>query len=189
MLHEIPETMKAVMRELEERDRTDHAFSKQIPPDVGRLLAILAVSSPDGAWLELGTSCGYSALWLSLACRLRDTRLVTVDRDPEKTAIAARNLSRAGVSDLVEIVETDSIDQLERSGPLGFCFVDADGGKGTYEMVVSKMKPDGLFVYDHTKERGAEIIDAALADSRVDAVLLRIASHDRRTELVCRRCG
>jgi caffeoyl-CoA O-methyltransferase len=189
MFHDIPKPMLEVMRELEARDRENHSFSKQVPPQVGRLLAILAASAQAGAWLELGTSCGYSAMWLSLACRLRGTRLITVDHDPQKIEIAARNLERARVTDVVQVVEGDSIEQLGRHESLDFCFIDADGGKGTYEIVVPKMRPGGLLVYDHTKGRGADIIAAALADRRVDAVLVEIASEDSRTELICRRCG
>ncbi|MDH3688546.1 MAG: class I SAM-dependent methyltransferase [Gammaproteobacteria bacterium] len=188
MFHEIPKPMIDVMRELEAQDRKDHTISKQVPPDVGRLLAILAASAGTGTWLELGTSCGYSAMWLSLACRLRGTRLITVDADPQKVRIATQNLERAQVQDLVEVVEGDSIEQLDHYDSLDFCFIDAGGGKGTYDIVVPKMKPGGLFIYDHTKARGAEIIAAASADHRVDAVLVPIASDDARTELICRRC-
>lgn len=189
MFHEIPASIRHVMQQLEINDRMDHSFSKQIPPDVGRLLAIIAATAPDGNWLELGTSCGYSALWLSLACRLRGTQLITVDHDPRKVEIANNNFRHAGVTDLVRVVEGNSIEELERRNALGFCFIDAGGGRGTYELVASKMNPGGVFVYDHTKGRGAEIIDAATADPRVDAVLVRLASEDARTELICRRTG
>lgn len=187
MFHDIPEQMDEVMRELEAQDRRDHTISKQVPRDVGRLLAILAASAGPGAWLELGTSCGYSAMWLSLACAARGTRLTTVDRDADKVEIAERNLARARVGDRVRVIHGDSLEQLERFDSLDFCFVDADGGKGTYESLVPRMNPGGLFVYDHTKGRGADIIESALADGRVDAVLVAIASADARTELICRR--
>jgi predicted O-methyltransferase YrrM len=190
VFHDIPKAMLEVMRELEAADRANHSFSKSVPPDVGRLLAILAATSDSSAgdtWLELGTSCGYSALWLALACRVRGTRLVTVDRDARKVEIARRNLARAGVADVVEVVEGDSIEQLGRHDALAFCFVDADGGRGTYEIVIPRMRPGGLLVYDHTKDRGAQIIASALADDRVDAVVVPIASLDGRTELICRR--
>ena len=187
MFHEIPASIQQVMHELEINDRANHSFSMQVPPDVGRLLAILAASAPGANWLELGTSCGYSALWLSLACQLRGTQLISVDHDPKKVDIANSNFRRARVTDTVRVVEGDSIEELKQCNALDFCFIDAYGGRGTYELVVSKMNPGGLFVYDHTKGRGAEIIEAATADPRVDAVLVPLASEDARTELICRR--
>jgi len=188
MFHEIPRQMTDVMRRLEAQDRDDHTISKQVPPDVGRLLAILAASAGSGTWLELGTSHGYSAMWLALACRLRGTRLITVDRDPQKVKIATQNFAQAQVQDIVQVVEGDSIEQLDRYDSLDFCFVDAGGGKGTYDIVVPKMKPGGLLVYDHTRGRGVEIIEAALADHRIDAALIPVVSNNARTELICRRC-
>ncbi len=189
MFQEIPKPMDKIMRELEAQDRRNHKLSKQVPRDVGRLLAILAASAGNGNWLELGTSCGYSAMWLALACRARCTRLVTVDHDPEKVGIATQNLERAGVQDIVRVVHGDSLEELQRFDSLDFCFVDADGGKGTYETLVPKMNPGGLFIYDHTNGRGAEIIEAALADTRVDAVLVPLQTPDARTELIVRRCS
>ena len=42
---------------------------RQVPRDVGRFAAILAAGTPPGRWIEIGTSAGYSTLWLALACR------------------------------------------------------------------------------------------------------------------------
>ena len=48
------------------------------------------MSAPQGAFLELGSSGGYSSLWLSLAARARGVTLTTVDLDEKKVALARR---------------------------------------------------------------------------------------------------
>ncbi len=63
----------AYLAGIDERDRTDGRPRleklRQIPEETGRFIAILAASSPPGRWIEIGTSAGYSTLWLALACR------------------------------------------------------------------------------------------------------------------------
>ena len=76
----------------------------------------------------------------------------------------------------------------QRHEHLDFCFIDAGGGTGTYDIVVHRMRSGGFFVYDHTEGRGGKIIETALEDPRFDAFLLPVAAERRRTELICRRC-
>ena len=188
MFSDIPTSVLNRMRELESLDRENPRFTKQVPPETGRLLAILAASAPTGTWLELGTSCGYSALWISLACRLRGTRLVTVDRDPEKIKVANETFAKAGVRDIVTVVHGDSLEALRRHDDLGFCFIDAGGGIGTYDIVVPKLKPGAILVYDNVTshmERARPTVEKALSDDRLDAVVVPIG----KGELVCRRHG
>jgi caffeoyl-CoA O-methyltransferase len=74
VFHDIPEPMLARMAQLEEtdaRDRTDGTARlerlRQVPREVGRFVALLAAGAPAGRWVEIGTSAGYSTLWLALA--------------------------------------------------------------------------------------------------------------------------
>jgi hypothetical protein len=49
---------------------------RQIPPETGRFLALLAASAPKGAYIEVGTSAGYSTLWLALVVPIGKGELV-----------------------------------------------------------------------------------------------------------------
>lgn len=69
MFNEIPEKILSRMRELEEIDRRDRGDGtprlqrlRQIPPETGRFIAVLAAAAPDGDCIEIGTSAGYSTL-------------------------------------------------------------------------------------------------------------------------------
>ena len=75
------------------------AETENIPivgPVVGELLYILARISRARSVLELGTATGYSAIYLSAACRDVDGRLVTLESDPLLARQAETHLAEAG---------------------------------------------------------------------------------------------
>ncbi len=195
MFHAIASEILERMHELERRDEADRADGtprlerlRQIPEDTGRFFALWAASAPEGAVIEIGTSAGYSALWLSLACRATGRRLTTFELLANKAAMARQTFSRAGVDDLVTLVEGDFLDHAERIGPVGFCFLDAEkeAYAACYDAVVPLLVPGGLLVADNAinhRETLQEMIDAALGDERVDALVVPIG----KGELVCRR--
>ena len=122
MFHEIPASMREVMRELEEQNERDQRAVRSVSEDVGRCLALLAMSAPQGVFLELGSSVGYSSLWLSLAAHTRGVKLTTVELDEKKAASVRENIARAGVADLVQAVHGDAFDYLTRYEAIAFCF-------------------------------------------------------------------
>lgn len=115
MFHDIPAEALDRMRELERRDAEDRSDGtprlerlRQIPQETGRFLALWAASAPDGPCVEIGTSAGYSALWLALACRATGRTLTTFEVLPQKAALARETFSRAGVEDVVRLIEGTS---------------------------------------------------------------------------------
>ena len=195
MFHAIPSEVLERMHDLEQRDRADRSDGtsrldrlRQIPAETGRFIALWAASAPDGAVIEIGASAGYSALWLSLACRATARKLTTFEVLPQKAALARETLSRAGVGDLVTLVEGDFLDHVGELGSIGFCFLDAEKEvyAACYDLVVPRLVPGGLLVADNAishREALQPMIDAALADERVDALVVPIG----KGELVCRR--
>ena len=133
MFHDIPVSMLDRMRALEamhEADKTDGTprFDRlrQISPDTGKFLAILAAQVPEGSWVEVGTSAGYSALWLSLAARPRGARLTTYEISPRKQALARETFALTGVSDVVDMACEDAVPLLSTHEGLAFVFLDAE---------------------------------------------------------------
>jgi predicted O-methyltransferase YrrM len=180
--------MRQVMRELEEHNERDQPALRSVSDDVGRCLALLALSAPQGAFIELGSSAGYSSLWLSLAARARGVRMTTVELDEKKFAFARENLLRAGAADCVEAVHGDALDYATRFDEIAFCFSDLQppehNGK-IYEKVVPRLVPGGLLVIDNvTSPRlQTELLKRSENDPRVDCVLLPFPKGD----LICRR--
>jgi len=183
------------MHELEERDEQDRDDGtpqlhrlRQITPDTGRFIALWAASAPHGAMIEIGTSAGYSALWLAQACRLSGRTLTTFEILPDKAALARETFERTGVDDVVHLVLGDFLDHAHEISDIAFCFLDAekDVYEACYEVVVSKMVPGAILIADNATSHRDELqpmIDRVLADDRVDAMVATVG----KGELVCRR--
>ena len=189
MFHDISANMQQVMRELEEQTERDQRSLRSVFTDVGRCLSLLAMSAPQGAFLELGSSGGYSSLWLSLAARARGVTLTTVDLDEKKVALARQNIARAGAAGSVQVSHGDALDYATRFEEIAFCFSDIEpperNGK-VYEKVVPRLVPGGWLVIDNvTSPRvQTELLNRAENDLRVDCVLLPFPKGD----LICRKC-
>lgn len=198
--------MLARMQELEaidRRDRTDgtpHAKRlRQISPEVGKFIALLAALAPAGRCIEIGASAGYSTLWLALACRAAPgsssgsaagagRRLTTFEIDSAKVEVAGATFAAAGVSDAIELVHGDALAHLPECHDIAFCFLDAEKSlyQPCYDLVVPRMVPGGILVADNAISHEAQLrpmLDHALRDERMDAVLVPIGKGD----LICRK--
>ncbi len=161
---------------------------RQVPPETGKLLAILLASAPAGDAFEVGTGAGYSALWLALACRATGRKLTTCDNDPAKAEIARQSLSAASVLDVVTFIEGDALANLEDQQNLAFCFIDAerDMARRAYELALPKLPAGGLICVDNAISHAGEFqdfLDDAVRDERADGVIVPIGSG----LLVCRK--
>jgi len=195
VFHDIPESIQQRMEELEQRDAADRIDGtarldrlRQIPPETGRFIALLAAAAPAGVWIEIGTSAGYSTLWIALACRERGQTLTTFELLASKAAMAAETISAAGVSDVVTLVEGDFLSHVGQLGQIGFCFLDAEKEiyGSCYEAIIPRLVPGALLVADNAINHRATLqpmLDVALSDPRVDALVVPIG----KGELVCRK--
>jgi predicted O-methyltransferase YrrM len=195
MFNDLSVSVLEVMHELEARDERDRDDGtphlerlRQITPDTGRFIALWAAAAPSGAMIEIGTSAGYSALWLAQAGRLRGRTLTTFEVLPEKARLARETFDRTGVTDVVHLVEGDFLDHTQDFADVGFCFLDAEKDiyEACYEAIVPKMVPGGVLVADNAtshREDLQSLIDRVLDDDRVDAMVATVG----KGELVCRR--
>lgn len=142
---------------------TAHARRKlNITPDTGRLLWILVRTLRASRLLEVGTSNGYSTIWLADAARETGGRVVTLEHDVDKVREARQNLSRAGLSDSVEIRQGRAAETLAAlPGPFDFVFLDADrpSYRAYLELIVPKVVPGGLLVADNVVSHRQELED------------------------------
>lgn len=196
MFHNIPKQILNRMKELEEIDAQDRQDGtprikrlRQIPPETGRILAFLAASVPeDGAWLEIGTSAGYSTLWLSLAARARGKKLFTFELLPEKVALARETFKKAKVEDVIELKNGDARGHVGDFAEVAFCFMDCEKEMyaEVYERLVPNLVPDGLLVIDNILSHKKELEDfiaAVEADESLDVVTLPVG----KGLLACRK--
>ncbi len=117
----------------------------------GRLLRILVESTKAKNVVEIGTGTGYSALWLCLGLKTTGGKLVTHEIDHEKALLARANFKRAGVENLVTVVEGDAhrtVGQLKQ--PIDILFMDAEGGNLEYLIqLLPLVRPGGLILADN----------------------------------------
>lgn len=161
---------------------------RQIPPETGRFLAILAAGSPEGAMIEIGTSAGYSTLWLALACLAIGRTVTTFELLPEKARLARETFRSAEVGDVVQPVEGDALDHLSDISDVAFCFLDAEkeAYERCYEAVIPNLVTGGILVADNAinhRETLEPMLERALVDRRVDSLIVPIGTG----ELVCRK--
>lgn len=158
MFHSIRPAILARMQVLEQIDRQDRADGtprrqrlRQITPETGKFLALLAAAAPEGVYLEIGTSAGYSALWIALACEMLGRTLHTFEVLPEKARLARETFQAAQVEGIIRLVEGDARDHLGQVEGIAFCFLDAEKevyGE-CYEAVIPKLVKGGLLVADN----------------------------------------
>ncbi|MFX1528144.1 MAG: O-methyltransferase [Promethearchaeota archaeon] len=161
---------------------------RQIPPETGKFISILAASAPEGVFLEIGTSGGYSALWISLACRILGRKLVTFEILEEKAKLARETFELTNLVDTIELIEGDALENIPNYKNISFCFLDAEKeiyGE-CYDLIIPNLVKGGILVADNAinhYESLKPMLDQALADNRVDAIIVPIG----KGELVCRK--
>jgi caffeoyl-CoA O-methyltransferase len=195
MFNNIPKAILAQMRRLEEidtRDRTDGttrmARLRQIPPDTGRFIALLAASAPPEDMVEIGTSAGYSTLWLAIAARQRGCQVMTFEVLEDKVAMARETFRLAEVTDVVTLCHGDARELSATAESIAFCFLDAEKEHylDCYDLIVPKLVPGGILVADNVISHADDLqlfVGNAEADPRVDSVVVPIG----KGELVCRK--
>ena len=120
--------------------------------DDGRLLRIFTELANTKHAIELGTSTGYSGIWIALALRRTGGRLTTFEIDRNRAATAAANFKRAGVDDLIDIVVGDAHKEVQKvSGPIDLVFSDADkeGYLHYFKTLAPKLRTGGVFISDN----------------------------------------
>ena len=195
MFHNIPKPILNRMRELEDQDSLEREDGtpqlqrlRQIPPVTGKFLALLCAGTPKGGVLEVGTSGGYSSLWLFLACRARGDHLTTFEIMEEKIARANETFEVAQVSDQIQLIHGDAREVIAGYREVAFCFLDAEKGvyMDIYEKVVPNLVPGGILAVDNVvshAEALSDFVAQAEDDARVDALVVPIG----KGILVCRK--
>ncbi len=133
-------------------------------PQVGTLLFTLAVALRPNRALEVGTAIGYSAIWIGRALAPHRGRLTTIEIDPRIAARARQHLQRAGLTEVVEVLEGAALTVLPTLvSPVDFLFIDAV--KPEYPEYLSHalrlLRPGGLLIADNVL-LGGSIADPAI---------------------------
>lgn len=140
---------KAILDVLDEMDRNQRGGNMNVPVEDGRFLRLLAESIGAKHIVEIGTSNGYSGIWQCLALKATGGKLTTFEIDARRAAMARENFKKAGVDDIVTLVEGNAHDKVtEITGPIDIAFIDADkeGYTDYLTKLLPKVRPGGLII-------------------------------------------
>jgi len=156
-----------------------------------RLLRLLVESMNAQKVVELGTSTGYSGLWMLNALRKTGGTLYTFEIDDERADIAQANFEKAGVADHVKIIRGDAHKNLEKvEGPIDLAFIDAEkpGYRQYLEQLMPKMKPGGLILGHNMRfpTPAEDFVEAITTDPRLDTIFEHMAERGVSVSLVKR---
>lgn len=145
-----------------------------VAPNQGKLLNLLARIQGATKILEIGTLGGYSTIWLGRALPAGGG-LVTLEFDPRHAEVARRNISRAGLSDKVEVRVGRAVESLaklaaEGAGPFDLVFIDADKPSTSqyFELAMKLTRPGSVIIVDNVVRNGA-VVDPG-GDSNTEGV-------------------
>ncbi len=184
------EAVGAVLAEYDARAARESALDApadqrllRVGPNAGALVNLLAKGMGAQVILDVGTSYGYSALWLAEAARATGGRVISLDLVAEKQDYARAMLAKAGLDRFVEFRAGDALDLItDLPGPFDFVLLDIwkDVYVPAFERLHRKLADGAIVVADNmlhppgARETGLAYRRAVRAAPGMTSVLLDI---------------
>ena len=154
------ESLQALLSELERfGEANDNATAERprrmlnITRDTGEFLSVLVRATAARRVLEIGTSNGYSTLWLASAARATGGAVTTVELADYKVGLARQNFSRSGLAAYITLIQDDAGRELERAVDAAFdlVFLDAERPEypGWWPHLKLVLRTGGLLIVDN----------------------------------------
>jgi predicted O-methyltransferase YrrM len=151
--------MEGERNDAEQQDRKKKFLNLERP--TAELVYVLLQASRRKHVLEIGTSNGYSTIWLCAALRnCSDATLISIDASADKLALARKNLARAGFEDRVELKQghaTEVVAGLKVSFDCVFFDADRISAPAQVRLLLPKFKDDVLLLADNALSHPEEI--------------------------------
>lgn len=136
-----------------------------VSPAQGKFLYLLARIRNAKRVLEVGTLAGYSTIWLARALPPQG-KIVTLELDPKHAQVARQNFTRAGFSNIIDLIEgpaTDSLAKLAsaKTEPFDLTFIDADKANSAvyFNWALKLSRLGSIIIVDNVIRRGAILTD------------------------------
>jgi len=145
--------------DLKQADRL-HRY-RNIEPESGRFLSMLIRAQQSKNILEIGTSTGYSTLWLAEAARQTQAMITTLEINAERVAQAKQYVTEIDLADLINFKVIDAQVYLEAEQEL-FDFILLDAERDAYVSYWPHLSrllkaKGGLLVVDNVISHAAEV--------------------------------
>jgi predicted O-methyltransferase YrrM len=176
--------MDANIRKLLERleaeglkhDSTETQHSRKLlnlEPPTAEVVAILLRIAQVRNVLEIGTSNGYSTIWLAATVGPQGGRVTSVDRDPQKHAMARENLAAADLLQYVDLHLGDATEVVTRlAGPFDCIFFDADrvSAPQQLDLLLPKLSRPALLLADNAISHPDQIAGYLVRVEEIDHI-------------------
>ena len=186
------ESLQVLLSELERfGEANDNATAERprrmlnITRDTGEFLSVLVQATLARRVLEIGTSNGYSTLWLASAARATGGAVTTVEISDYKVGLARQNFSRSGLASAITLVQDDAGRVLERAADASFdlVFLDAERPEypGWWPHLKRVLRPGGLLVVDNATshpEQMAPFVALVKADADFTTSLVPVGNGE-----------
>ncbi|MGL5774731.1 O-methyltransferase [Aeromonas veronii] len=161
------EQLKRQLEQLGERNdsmqQARHRKLLNITRDTGELLSVLVQTRGAQAVLEIGTSNGYSTLWLAEAVRRLEGHVTTIELDEDKRVLAHDNFQRAGLAPWVTLLAGDAGELLPTLPQGGYQLIFLDSDRQHYwawwPQIRRLLAPRGLLVVDNAISHRSEMVE------------------------------
>ncbi|MCK4966349.1 O-methyltransferase, partial [bacterium] len=145
--NQLPPEMDIFLQELEDFNRSQRMLN--VPRTDGIFLRMMAELVQAKNALEIGTSNGYSSIWIGLGLKATGGKLTTLEIEPEKVKMARENFRKAKLDDRITVIEGDALKTLPKlKGKFDYVFIDAwkpDYYK-YFTMVYPKLNKGGVII-------------------------------------------
>jgi predicted O-methyltransferase YrrM len=133
-----------------------------ITRDTGEFLSVLLKATRAHTILEVGTSNGYSTLWLASALPANGT-VTTLESQPQKIAFALANFEKANLAHKITLLKQDAADYFFSLDNTRFDLIFLDAQRSEYmgfvQEIVAALRPGGLLVCDNAVSHAEELAD------------------------------
>lgn len=156
-----------------------------VGPETGRFMNDLIRALRPSVVVEIGSSYGYSTLWLAEAARAVGAEIVSFEIHTGKIAAAKSMLASVDLDSMVRFVEGDALASLDAfDGPIGFALIDLwkDLYIPCFDRIADRLTPGAIVIADNMTFPPENVENAAAyrarirADARFESVLLPIGA-------------
>jgi len=149
-----------------------HETYLSVPIQDGRALRLLTEATDAKNVVEIGTSTGYSGLWICLALLRTNGHLTTFEIDHQRTSMAQEHFKEAGVEKMVTITRGDAHELVAKlKGPIDVAFIDAD--KSGYVDYLNKLLPlvqSGGLILAHNVDMVPDYVKAVTTSADLETI-------------------
>lgn len=156
-----------------------------ITPDTGVFLSLVVQACKTTRILEIGTSNGYSTIWLAMAAEKVGGTVTTIEIQTQKVEKAKANFARAKLESRIHLIHGDAGAVLSSAPANQFDFIFLDSDRERYAQcwndLVRVLAPGGLLVVDNAVSHDHELVDfnSLVAQSKFENSLVPIGKGER----------